>query len=156
MSKRNLNSRDGKSGRSEIYLCYFFPAGANFWHMHVPWAIWCRYQCYQHWPLVVLAPFYALWHHFINTSGAISTRGACSITSASSTTGASRIGKCHNLHCFVANWKFLSFTMFCRKLENVVIYAFLVLIFWGQICICAIKLAFPISVLNIRKFPSPY
>ena len=35
--------------------------------------------------------------------------------------------------------------MFCRKLENVVIYAFLVLIFWGQICICAILLAFFIS-----------
>ena len=50
----------------QIYLCYFFPAGANFWHMHSARAIWCRYQCNQHWPLVLLAPFYQ--YFFISTS----------------------------------------------------------------------------------------
>ena len=35
--------------------------------------------------------------------------------------------------------------LFCRELEYLVIYAFLVLIFWGQICIYAIQTAFCIS-----------
>ena len=47
----------------QIYLCYFFLAGANFWHMHAARAIWCWYQCYQHWPLVLLVPFY---QHFLS------------------------------------------------------------------------------------------
>ena len=45
--------------------------------------------------------------------------------------------------------------MFCRKLENVLTYAFLVLIVWGQICICAIQLAFSISAEDIDSLLAP-
>ena len=34
------------------------------------------------------------------------------------------------------------FTLFCRESDFDVIYAFLVIIFWGQICIYAIQIAF--------------
>ena len=46
-------------------------------------------------------------------------------------------------------WFCLYFTMFCRKFELDVIYAFLVLPLWGQICICTFQIAFCISAIII-------
>ena len=39
----------------------------------------------------------------------------------------------------MVDWQF---TVFCRKVRFVVIYAFLVLIFCGNICVCAIYITF--------------
>ena len=67
---------------------------------------------------IYLCYFFQLVLFFgICTSCAISTSGASSITDASSTTGASRIGKCHNLRCFVANLTILSQMGKCRNLR---------------------------------------
>ena len=41
--------------------------------------------------------------------------------------------------------------LFCRELDYDVFYACLVLIFWGQICICAIPFAFCISGWKLLK-----
>ena len=50
------------------------------------------------------------------------------------------------LRCFSKTWFNLGeFTLFWRKLQNVAKYAFLVLLFWAKIFICAIFYAYSIS-----------
>ena len=82
----------GKAADPADISVLFFPAGANFWHMHT------QYISAQ---MVLAAPEVL----------------AASLMLHSSTTGASRIGKCHNLRCFVANLTILSQMGKCRNLR---------------------------------------
>ena len=55
------------------------------------------------------------------------------------------------LRCFSKTWFNLGeFTLFWRKLQNVAKYAFLVLLFWAKIFICAIFYAYSISAHHIN------
>ena len=56
------------------------------------------------------------------------------------------------LRCFSKTWFNLGeFTLFWRKLQNVAKYAFLVLLFWAKIFICAIFYAYSISEYNVAR-----
>ena len=58
------------------------------------------------------------------------------------------------LRCFSKTWFNLGeFTLFWRKLQNVAKYAFLVLLFWAKIFICAIFYAYSISGCPVTQLP---
>ena len=65
-------------------------------------------------------------------AGARATRNMMQVPVLSAlATGASRIGKCHNLRFLSRIGKFCHLRCFVVNRKNAVIYAFLVLIFWG-------------------------
>ena len=90
--------------------------------------------------------------HCFQHYGAIST-GAAS-NDAASTRAVSRFEKytlC-NIHILLHGLISKAFTLFCREFENVVIHAFLVLIFWAKNAAGATVCAFCNYVSNLDKY----